>query len=180
MYAEPKEDVYHYFLMPEFRFNCHGKILNWTILVAYNNTVETLTRIGITRIHLWRPYNGRYQLNTSVSFQLNTPTESESNVDYVPSEENTSFYKFSKTENLTFQPGDILGLHVHEEGGLSKPLIVTYHNYSMDTDSDQNAVDMYHYKAGPAMSGTTTFSLSSEETIIPSVVPHIYFHSIYG
>ena len=173
-YAMPKGDRYHYFLMPEFRFNCHGTILNWTILVAYNNIAEGT---GLTRIHLWRPHNGGYRPISSVSFQLDT--ESESNVDYIPSDESISFYKFSRTENWTFQPGDILGLYVHIDGAF-KRLFVTYHNYSMDTDFDQYAVDMYYYKRQNAANTDTIFSLSAKDAIIPSVVPHIYFHSIYG
>ncbi len=134
MYLTPQVQLQHV-IAPQLRFNCYGYITSWSARTVVDNNPSFLTQLSYQiTFTLWRPRNdgsqGNYDLvgRNDLTFELSedklTPIDNSSGL--VPDR----YYYFTfqnkaplENQNLSFQPGDVVGWNVERvRFGITGPI----------------------------------------------------------
>lgn len=164
-------------IIPEMRFNCHGNITSWSALTIVKKDRDFLLylthRLTFT---VWRPREGNnYDLvgeNMLISegeelMSAITPIDNSSGL----IRSNVGYFLFEMEEpeeQITFQPGDVVGWNVHGTvGTTSSQLSVVYRKAN---DQDSQAVNL--------LTSNTTATYCSvlwcdDTRSIASVIPYL-------
>ena len=170
-------------IIPQYRFNCFGKIKDWSVLTVYKITTNYKLKQNVY-FQIWRPTGlGRYELVDYDKIEVTSTTNG------VSPGEGLGFYIIRSAverrtvnaegeENtpLYFQPGYVVGIFVKSENKLM-PLIVTYRN-STTEDPEKLSVDMFYIKTQQRNNGDQVCQMSDcgeDINRIDSVIPHLFF-----
>ena len=100
-------------LLPDLKFNCHGRVTSWSALAIYKNINYTTSLNYVVNFQVWRPLNsGRRQYElVGANYILAPPYQLKYNV----SQDDFLVTNLNKTVeeewSLYFQPGDIIGFY---------------------------------------------------------------------
>ena len=187
-FLEPNATISYQVIIPQYRFNCSGKIRDWSALTVY----EITTNYNPNRnafFQIWRPTGlGRYKLVGYDKIHV-TAGDLTSSTNGASPGEGLRFYNISSAaekrkmnvegeENnpLYFQPGDIVGFFVRS-GELTVPLIVTYRNSTAE-DPERLSVDMFYTDTQKIENDGQVCQMSEcgeDINRIDSVIPHLFF-----
>ena len=187
-FLEPNAAISYQVIIPQYRFNCSGKIRDWSALTVYEITTNYNPNQNVF-FQIWRPTGlGRYELVGYDKIEV-TDSNLTSSINGTSPGEGLHFYNISSVvekrkinaegkENnpLYFQPGDIVGFFVRS-GHLTMPLIVTYRNSTAE-DPERLSVDMFYINTQKIDNDYQVCQMSEcGEGInrIESVIPHLFF-----
>ena len=190
-FLKPNVSIGYQVIIPQFRFNCFGKIRDWSALTVYKMTTMHSPNRRVY-FQVWRPTGlGRYELvgydkihvthrHLTSSFNGASPREGLRFYNICSAvekrEENNTEGEFEDNNPLYFQPGDIVGFFVIS-GSLTMPLIVTHRN-STTEDPKRLIVDILYIKTQHYNDNRQVCQMSEcGEAVnrIESVIPHLFF-----
>ena len=171
-YLEPGTIEGRQVIAPEMKFNCHGRITEWTALTLFSPLFTILRH----RIHfqVWRPsqeVNGKYELVGSNKIAFDNPVGPE--VDML---NNTTLSYFNITganveesDRIQFQPGDCLGWFMPDLFP-NPPLNPVLLNVT-DNPTATTTVDLFStYTTGDLC---TMYTCSETVSMHQSVIPYV-------
>ena len=178
-FFEPNQHIGYQVIIPQYRFNCSGKIRDWSALTVFK-ILSGFDPVRKAYFQVWRPTGlgsyklvgydivGRHLITTSTVVPSSLP-------------DGLGFYNISsaaedRTNPLYFQPDDIVGFFVRS-GTLTMPLIVTYRNSTAE-DPERLIVDMFYIKTQHRSDNGQLCQMSEcgeDINRIESVIPHLFF-----
>lgn len=171
-------------IIPEMRFNCHGKITSWSALTIVNKDPSFLELLSHQlTFTVWRPREGN---NYDLVGQNVVLSEGDELIHGITQINNSSglihsdigYFRFDMkkpAEQIAFQPGDVVGWNVHRTVGTThSQLSVVYRRAS---NLDSQAVDLLSLETDKTITHCSVLQCDDTRRI-SSVLP--YFSIQYG